>query len=314
MIWPFEPFKIDDEFGTPRSYGFHSGIDFNGIGGGNTDCGYNLKAITSGEIVYASESNTGYGNIVVLRIEGPWGTRWVRYCHCGRILRRSGFVFEGESIALLGSTGNSDVCHLHLDLIKKALANWRTYARTKEILNTYFEDPKSFIEKWVKEDTMPSDQMVSLPADVHGMLVGKADKYDKFVSAGYATPEHVKQLLEDLRRSVDSLRDEKKLAEQEAESRRKELRSLIAELANNLNTRQDVAEILSVSSKLGACIGDLEDLRVKYAEDRKNWALTESELYAEIARLKSLQDSVNNASLEELIGEIIKRLKRLVIK
>jgi len=147
-----EDHKIDGIFGETRSYGFHSGVDWNGIGGGNTDCGYKLYPIRQGEIVFTSYANTGYGNIVVYKIKGVFGERWIRYAHCREILVRSGLVGLDTVIATLGTTGNSTACHLHWDCIKKPFTNWRTYAKTQELLNEYFEDPTSFFNKYKDEE------------------------------------------------------------------------------------------------------------------------------------------------------------------
>ncbi len=159
---PFkEAHKIDSLFGEPRSYGLHSGEDWNGIKGGNTDCGYKLYPIdlnNQSEIVHSSQSNTGYGNIVVYKIVGNWGERWVRYCHCSKLLVRSGLVSPQVPIAELGTSGNSTGCHLHWDVIKKPMRNWRTYARDKLTLEEYFEKPSAFFEQWKnvqEEEDMP---------------------------------------------------------------------------------------------------------------------------------------------------------------
>lgn len=156
---PFkELHKIDGIFGESRSYGLHSGEDWNGVGGGNTDCGYNLYPIMGGEVVYANEANTGYGNVVIYRIIGPWGERYIRYCHCREILVRSGLVRPETVIATLGTSGNSTACHLHWDVIKKPMRNWRTYARDEALLKEYFEEPTAFFNRYrdyEEEEEMP---------------------------------------------------------------------------------------------------------------------------------------------------------------
>ncbi|MCB1712583.1 MAG: peptidoglycan DD-metalloendopeptidase family protein [Candidatus Riesia sp.] len=160
-----EPHKFDDKFGIPRSYGLHSGVDENGIAGGNTDCGYKLYPIhKSANIVFASEAKTGYGNIVVYEIKGPWGTRWIRYCHCQKILVRSGLVSPDTPIALLGTTGNSTGCHLHWDVIKKPLSNWRIYAKDQATLDEYFENPLDFLAQWetVEETNMLQQWLLTM--------------------------------------------------------------------------------------------------------------------------------------------------------
>jgi len=144
-------------------------------------------------------------------------------------------------------------------------------------------------------------------------LVNKSSRYDAFNRMGYETAEAVKILLEDLRRNIDGLRKERDTARAELEQRRKEHQAFVAKLALNLNTRQDEPEIISKTEMFGRIDEELEDLRVKYAEDRQAFALTEAELRAEIARLKALQAHENvleNAEARQLVSEIIKRLFR----
>jgi hypothetical protein len=144
-------------------------------------------------------------------------------------------------------------------------------------------------------------------------LVSKSSRYDAFKSMGYETAEAVKILLEDLRRNVEGMRAERDTAKSELEQRRKEHQAFVAKLALNLNTRQDEPEIISKTEMFGRIDGELEDLRVKYSEDRQAFALTEAELNAEISRLKALlahQNVLENAETKQLLSEIIKRLFR----
>ena len=154
MIYPFEPYKIDTNYGDPRSYGPHEGLDLNGLGGGNTDCGTPLKAIFDGEVVHTSSSTKDYGNLLVLNIKGPWGERWVRYCHCQELKVAGGQVKLGDTVSLMGTTGNSTACHLHFDILKKAPLYWRYYAKNMTELTEYFEEPIAFLDKW--KDTIAS--------------------------------------------------------------------------------------------------------------------------------------------------------------
>lgn len=145
MIKPFEPHKIDDVYGTVRSKSYvHEGWDMNGLKGGDTDNGTPLKAVCDGEIVHTSKSNKDYGNLLVLKVETEAGTRWVRYCHLDRFEKTKGSVKEGEVICYMGSTGNSEFAHLHLDVIKEALPSWRFWPRDKQSLAKFFEDPLIF--------------------------------------------------------------------------------------------------------------------------------------------------------------------------
>lgn len=50
-------------------YGYHPGVDVNGLGGGNTDFGYPFKASCDGVVVWEERTwfkNGGWGNLVIV--------------------------------------------------------------------------------------------------------------------------------------------------------------------------------------------------------------------------------------------------------
>lgn len=50
-------------------YGWHPGIDVNGLGGGNTDFGYAFKSSCDGVVVFEERTwfkNRGWGNLIVI--------------------------------------------------------------------------------------------------------------------------------------------------------------------------------------------------------------------------------------------------------
>lgn len=144
MTYPFTPYKIDTAFNGPASYGPHEGVDLNSPSGGNTDCGYELKAIKSGVCEFTSKGTANYGNLVVIRVVTKTGTYYVRYCHCDQIKVEAGqHITEGQVVATMGNTGNSTTCHLHLDILKKKPSNWRYYTKS---VNDWFVDPIAFIK------------------------------------------------------------------------------------------------------------------------------------------------------------------------
>lgn len=55
-------------------YGYHPGVDVNGLGGGNTDFGYPFKSSCDGVVVYEWRgwtSNGGWGNIILVAEDEP---------------------------------------------------------------------------------------------------------------------------------------------------------------------------------------------------------------------------------------------------
>ena len=88
-------------------YGAHTGLD---IGAAS---GTPIHATADGVVTYASSMGT-YGNLV--RISHGNGVE-TYYAHCSRILVGVGqTVSAGDTIALVGSTGNSTGPHLHLEI------------------------------------------------------------------------------------------------------------------------------------------------------------------------------------------------------
>ena len=104
---PLEYYTVTSEFGQ-RWGRLHAGIDL---------------AEPTGTTIYASDGGTvirasyfgGYGNCVEIDHENG---RVTRYGHCSAILVSEGDkVYQGQPIALVGSTGNSTGPHLHFEII-----------------------------------------------------------------------------------------------------------------------------------------------------------------------------------------------------
>lgn len=106
-FYPTVSTYISSYYGN-RSMGWHSGID---IAGSYADPIYAYK---DGEVILACYSG-GYGNMILVQHEDGTETR---YAHLSSILVSVGeYVYGGEKIGLMGSTGNSTGNHLHFEMI-----------------------------------------------------------------------------------------------------------------------------------------------------------------------------------------------------
>lgn len=151
---------IAQEFGNPTKYGFHDGVDINLRTGGNTDLGQELKAIAGGKVVYyhyASHPTYGFGRHLVLEIEGPWGKRWAHYAHCTAddFTREVKEVSEGQIIARIGNSG-TPYAHVHFSILKVdpvSIGGIDAIPSTSSELHNWFEDPITFIKKWMNTST-----------------------------------------------------------------------------------------------------------------------------------------------------------------
>ncbi len=105
LIWPLDG-VVTSGFGT-RWGRMHEGIDI------ATSTGAPIWAAAAGTVIHAGWLG-GYGNLVVLDHGNGLATA---YAHCSAILVGIGqTVIQGETIALVGSTGHSTGPHLHFEV------------------------------------------------------------------------------------------------------------------------------------------------------------------------------------------------------
>lgn len=110
FIWPV-PSTHNVTSGYGARWGtVHSGID---ISGGNC-YGAGIVASDAGTVTWAGYDDSGYGNYVVLDHGNGYVTL---YGHCSEVYVSAGqTVAQGETIAAIGSTGDSTGPHLHFEV------------------------------------------------------------------------------------------------------------------------------------------------------------------------------------------------------
>ena len=116
-IWPVPTNgNISSPFGWRTIYGKpdnHIGIDISS-GGGPYIMGKPVVASNSGTVKTAVISNRGYGNYIIL---DHGGNNFTLYGHCSSLAVSTGqYVSQGQTIAYVGSTGNSTGPHLHFEI------------------------------------------------------------------------------------------------------------------------------------------------------------------------------------------------------
>lgn len=164
MRYPVDDFKTawngtaGYAFGAKTSYGYHEGIDINDNQGGNSDLGKPLYAIADGEITSVHDHATNYGKHIHLKIDGPWGTRWIHYAHCQEMFVKVGDkVTEGQKIATVGNSG-TQYAHCHF-ACKKQPTGIDAIATTLDQLQMW-EDPISFIESNLGQQTVDQQTLI----------------------------------------------------------------------------------------------------------------------------------------------------------
>ncbi len=89
-------------------------VDINGLGGGNTDCGYLVRATGPGRVTTSENSGRGYGETIVVD-HGNGVTS--RYAHMKERKVLSGRVTQGQVLGTVGNTGlDGAPCHLHFEI------------------------------------------------------------------------------------------------------------------------------------------------------------------------------------------------------
>jgi murein DD-endopeptidase MepM/ murein hydrolase activator NlpD len=87
---------------------YHRGIDIGADGGSP------IAAARSGQVTYAGYNDGGYGYLVIVD-HGDGASTY--YAHCSELLVSEGdTVSQGQTIALVGSTGVSTGDHCHFEI------------------------------------------------------------------------------------------------------------------------------------------------------------------------------------------------------
>lgn len=172
MVWPMNPRKPRPDVAfcdwsyflgikgpggkwLVRPGSWHTGIDLNGPGGGDTDRGQPVHSITGGVVVYAGLGRgSSWGNLVVIFHPGP--QVWTRSAHLDQV-----FVRIGDPVSIgqiIGSVGkgyqNRMSAHLHFDVIYNPpidrlghidWSDWPGYNLAG--LRKNYVDPMKFLQK-----------------------------------------------------------------------------------------------------------------------------------------------------------------------
>ncbi|MBR6567861.1 MAG: M23 family metallopeptidase [Clostridia bacterium] len=119
FTWPTRgAYSISSRYGYRNpgisGWGFHGGIDIIRYGGSS---GIPVVASASGTVVTAYSGWSGYGHTVVINHGNGFTTRYA-HMQPGSICVRAGqYVYQGQQIGRIGSTGNSTGPHLHFEVL-----------------------------------------------------------------------------------------------------------------------------------------------------------------------------------------------------
>jgi murein DD-endopeptidase MepM/ murein hydrolase activator NlpD len=137
---------VATRFAEKYSMGIHTGEDWNGAGGGDTDLGQDVFAVANGRVVFAENCGRLWGNVVIIEhvFYENHERRKIRslYAHLQMIRVRSGEeVKKRQPIATIGQDPDKTFnAHIHLEL------RW-----DETLAPTYWPSSNGKDEKWMRE-------------------------------------------------------------------------------------------------------------------------------------------------------------------
>jgi len=167
----FQTYKLDTGFLDStyfKEFGlWHPGEDWNGRGGGDTDLGDPVYAVSRGRVAeFGNYAN--WGNVVMLEHILPDGTIvWSHYAHLDEIMVEDvGKIVErGDQIGTIGKGPKTDqnpqgrfIAHLGFEMRRSELPidNWAPMVGDKAQIEANYLDPTSFITARRQLDTAAS--------------------------------------------------------------------------------------------------------------------------------------------------------------
>ena len=132
--------------------GYHLGEDWNGEGGGDTDFGDPVYAVSNGKVVYARDAGAGWGNVIIINHTVPDGsTVQSMYAHLryGSLLVSEGnIVLRGTKIGEIGKGYNDNEywAHLHFEMRFPTCPSWGRPGSGYSLDLTGRTDPSNFID------------------------------------------------------------------------------------------------------------------------------------------------------------------------
>src|SRR5262249_40386144 len=114
-----------DYNGGTYTYPWHEGIDFSFAGFAPQDIGVAVRAAASGTVVAGSDTafgrstpgdKQGDGNYIIIDHGNGWSTLYGHLRQNSHAVQVGDYVEAGQTIALVGSAGNSTGTHLHFNV------------------------------------------------------------------------------------------------------------------------------------------------------------------------------------------------------
>ncbi|MFN8711578.1 MAG: peptidoglycan DD-metalloendopeptidase family protein [Bacteroidota bacterium] len=138
------------------SLGIHTGEDWNGNGGGNTDLGQPVYATAKGKVIASADFGSPWGNIILIEhhyiSNAKPCTVFSLYAHLEkREVKEGEIVSRRKKIGTVGTGGGAYPAHLHFEIRKAAMRDFPTdywpssNGRDAKWVLKHYEKPSEFI-------------------------------------------------------------------------------------------------------------------------------------------------------------------------
>ncbi|MCC6370561.1 MAG: peptidoglycan DD-metalloendopeptidase family protein, partial [Bacteroidia bacterium] len=170
---------IATKTGEKYSLGIHTGEDWNGMGGGNSDFGQPVYATARGRVIEAKDFGAPWGNVVYIQHQVIENTKVITiyslYAHLNELKTKKGAqVNKRDIIGTIGTGHNSFPAHLHFEIRKANMQDFEV---------TYWPSSNNQDVKWVMEHYyVPSEfinnhRKIRLPAKEDTCLLVEKSRY-----------------------------------------------------------------------------------------------------------------------------------------
>jgi murein DD-endopeptidase MepM/ murein hydrolase activator NlpD len=188
----YEGWYIATKTGEKYQLGIHTGEDWNGKGGGDTDFGQPVFSTAKGSVLAAQDYGAPWGNVVYIEHHFIENARLVTvyslYAHLNELFVKKGDVVEKrQKIGSIGTGHHSFPAHLHFEIRKESMRNFEV---------TYWPGSNNKDAAWILENYHEPSAFVNahrktvLPASYDTLLVAEKSKYKMHM---FAKGKEIKQ-------------------------------------------------------------------------------------------------------------------------
>lgn len=190
----FDGWYIATHTGENYSVGVHTGEDWNGKGGGDTDKGQPVFATASGKVLASQDYGAPWGNVVLMEHRflenGKLRTVHSLYAHLDKRLVEKGAVLKRrQQLGTIGTGDGAYSAHLHFEIRKESLLNYDvTYwpssnGKDSKWVLEHYEQPSAFVD---------AHRKLLVPAKADTILIAFKKKYRMYLcSKGKLVQEFV---------------------------------------------------------------------------------------------------------------------------